>query len=198
MWDAWNSLRSGRSLIACALLMTVLVAACAPDDGGQVRDLGSSGSASGSGSGTGPGSGSASGSGSGVGDAECHPVGSELEAEADTVVELTLVDYAFNPSTIEVPSGVVTFAVTNDGGEAHELAFLPGGGEVPMTQDGVPDEEALEAGGAFELEAFGPGQTCKATYDLEPGIYTIFCIVETEDGTTHYAHGMQGTLTVQG
>jgi plastocyanin len=114
------------------------------------------------------------------------------------VVEITLVDFAFDPSSIEVPAGVVTFAVTNDGTEPHEVAFLPGGGELPMTEDGLPDEEALETAGAFELEAFGPGQTCNATYDLEPGTYTMFCIVETDDGTTHYAHGMQGTLTVQG
>jgi plastocyanin len=56
----------------------------------------------------------------------------------------------------------------------------------------------LAAAGAFELEAFGPGQNCNATYELEPGDYTIFCIVETEDGDTHYELGMRGTLTVTG
>ena len=47
------------------------------------------------------------------------------------------------------------------------------------------------------MEAFGPDQTCNATYELEPGTYTVFCIVETEDGTTHYELGMRGTVLVE-
>ena len=97
--------------------------------------------------------------------------------------------------SVEAPAGIVTFALDNQGAENHELAFLPGGGEVPFT-DGAPDEAALEDAGAFELEAFSSGQTCNATYDLEPGEYTLFCIIETADGETHYELGMQGTLTV--
>jgi hypothetical protein len=77
---------------------------------------------------------------------------------------------------------------------------LPGGGDVPMTAEGAPDEAALEAAGAFELEAFSPGQTCNATWELEAGSYTIFCIVELQDGAddgkTHLTEGMKGTLTV--
>ena len=100
-----------------------------------------------------------------------------------------------SPSSSGDASGIVTFSVDNDGSELHELAFLPGGGEVPFT-DATPNEAALEAAGAFELEAFGPGMTCNATYDLEPGTYTIFCIVETSEGVTHYELGMRATLTV--
>ena len=176
--------------------LAMVLAACGDDDGGDVRDLGSDGSASGSASGSGSGSGS--GSASAPSEAECMPVNPDMEGDADTVVEIELVDYSFNPSEIEVPAGVVTFQVTNNGTEPHEVAFLPGGGEVPMTDAGAPDEEALVAAGAFELEAFGPGQTCNATYELAPGDYTIFCIVETADGETHLMHGMQGTLTVTG
>ena len=91
----------------------------------------------------------------------------------------------------------MTFAASNDGDEAHELAFLPGGGEVPFT-DGAPDEAALEEAGAFELEGFAPGTDCNATYELEAGEYTIFCIIEAADGETHYEKGMEGTLTVTG
>ena len=43
------------------------------------------------------------------------------------------------------------------------MAFLPGGGDVPFTEDGAPDEDALAEAGAFELEGFGPDQTCNAT-----------------------------------
>ena len=139
---------------------------------------------------------SGSGSASVAGAGECSPVGTELEEAADETVAVELDEYAFNPAIIEVAAGTVTFEAENIGTEDHELAFLPGGDEVPVT-DGAPDEDALAEAGAFELEAFGAGQTCNATYELEPGSYTMFCIVETADGETHLTLGMQGELRVQ-
>jgi len=127
---------------------------------------------------------------------ECRPVGEDLEADATETVAVQLDDYAFLPPEIEVAAGIVTFEAENVGTEAHELAFLPGGGDVPLTSDGAPDEEALGASGAFELEAFPAGETCTATYELEAGEYTLFCIVVAEDGETHYDKGMAGTLVV--
>jgi plastocyanin len=177
---------------AIAAALTLGVSACGDDQGADVRTLDGGGSASGSASA------SSSGSASGVAAAEkeCAPVGEELAADADTTVDVGLNDYSFDPSEIDVDAGVVTFAVTNEGGEAHELAFLPGGGDVPLTDDGAPDEDALAEMGAFELEAFGPGQDCAATYELEAGDYTMFCIVEAADGETHAEKGMVGALTV--
>lgn len=129
------------------------------------------------------------------GDRPCEPVGTALAERATDTVEVTLDEYAFSPSELEVPAGIVTFAVTNEGEEEHELAFLPGGGEVPLSDEGAPDEDALGDAGAFELEAFGPG-ACAATYELTAGTYTLFCIVQAEDGTTHLSKGMRGVLTV--
>lgn len=139
---------------------------------------------------------SGSGSASVAADASCEPVGEELEADAVQTVAVDLSDYTIELDTSEVAAGVTTFEVVNGGTEPHELAFLPGGGEVPLTDDGAPDEEALEAAGAFELEAFAPDGSCEATYDLEPGTYTLFCIVESPDGDTHAEKGMVTTLTV--
>lgn len=193
-----TSLRRTAAL-GLALGLTFGVAACGDDDGADVREIGDEGgSSSGSGSASAPASGSASGSGSGVAAAEkdCAPIGEDLEADAENTVELQLADYEIVPSDVEVEAGVVTFATTNIGDEAHELAFLPGGGDVPLTDDGAPDEEALAEAGAFELEAYGPGQDCNATYELEPGDYTLFCIVETADGETHASLGMTGSLSV--
>jgi plastocyanin len=136
------------------------------------------------------------GSDEGAYGSECSPVGEDLEAGATETVEMQLADYVFVPGDVEVDAGIVTFATTNTGEESHELAFLPGGGQVPLSGDGEPDEDALAEAGAFELEAFPPGEDCNATYDLEPGEYTLFCIVEAPDGQTHYEKGMAGTLTV--
>jgi len=129
-------------------------------------------------------------------EAKCSPVGTELEAKAAKTVSIELKEYSFSPSTVQVGAGVVTFAAKNMGTENHELAFLPGGGEVPLTAGGEPDEEALGSAGAFELETFGPGQSCNATYDIKPGTYALFCIVTTADGSTHYEKGMRGQLVV--
>lgn len=175
-------------------------AGCGDDDGGAVRDVSpGGGSASGSGSASGgsaSGSGSASGVGTDSGAATCIPVGTDLEGDATETIDVTLEEYAFNPSAISVDAGTITFAATNDGEENHEIAFLPGGGDIPLTDDGAPDEDALAEQGAFELEAFPPGESCNATYELEAGDYTLFCIVEAEDGETHASKGMVGTLTV--
>lgn len=131
-------------------------------------------------------------------EAECAPVGDDLQDVATETVAIQLDEYAFAPTMTEVDAGVVTFSATNVGDENHELAFLPGGGEVPLTEEGEPDEDALAAAGAFELEAFGPGRSCSATYDLEPGTpYTLFCIVASPDGRTHYEKGMEGELVVR-
>lgn len=173
------------TILGLVIVLGGLLAACGDDDGAGVHD---SGSASASGSG--------SGSGSSTAAAECSPVGEDLEAEADETVDLSLVEYSYVPDIVEVAAGTVTFAATNEGTENHEVAFLPGGGDVPFTEDGAPDEDALAEGGAFELEGFGPDQTCNATYELEAGDYTIFCLVEAEDGETHYEKGMRASLTV--
>jgi plastocyanin len=184
----------------CVLAIGVLLGGCGSADEGEVRNIGSEdGSASGSASasGTGSGSGSASGSAVAAAEQECSPVGQDLESQATATVDLALADCAFEPSDVDVEAGIITFATTNVGTEAHELAFLPDGGDVPLTGGGEPDEEALAEAGAFELEAYGPGQDCNATYELEPGSYTLFCIVEAPDGETHYEKGMRGTLAVR-
>jgi plastocyanin len=178
------------TVLALLLALGTVLAACGDDDGADVR---ASGEASGSGSG-GSGSGNSSGSGSGV--ATCTPVGSELIDEADETVDIDLLDFAFDPPDIEVATGVVTFRATNEGENDHELAVLPGGGEVPFIEPGVPDEEARADAGAFELEGFPAGTTCDATWELAAGEYTLFCIVPADDGETHYEKGMAGTLTV--
>jgi len=128
--------------------------------------------------------------------AECKPVGTELAAQAAETVPVELRDFSFSPANMQARAGTVKFTARNSGSENHELAFLPGGGDVPMAK-GRPDEAALEKAGAFELEAFGPGQSCNATYQLTPGTYTLFCIVTGADGKTHYEKGMRGQLVVR-
>ena len=180
-------MRHGRlaPIIVSLLAFGLLLGACT-DDGADVRTL-DDGDASGTASGTG------SGLASGV---ECTPVRPDLQA--DSTVPISLRDYSFDPEEVEFEGRVLRFEATNDGSEPHELAVLPGGGEVPFTDDGAPDEEALADGGAFELEAFPAGESCSAAWAFDPGTYTLFCIVESPDGETHYEKGMEASLTVTG
>lgn len=165
--------------IVLATAIVLIAAGCGDDDGAGVASSSASGS----------------GSGSGSTEVACAPVGVDLEGEATDTVAVDLTEYAYDPADIEVAAGIVTFEARNTGEELHELAFLPGGGDVPFTDDGAPDEDALEAAGAFETE-LEPGTTCKATYELAPGTYTIFCLIETDDGETHYEEGMRAELVV--
>lgn len=102
------------------------------------------------------------------------------ESEADTVLEYTLVDYAFEgPSTAQGPK--VYFEAANEGTQEHELEVLD------------PDGEPMG-----EIEAFPPGATGHPlAVELEPGSYTLQCLVETPEGKAHKDLGMVAELTVE-
>ena len=125
------------------------------------------------------------------------PVAPELEADAAEVVEIEPRGVRLHPERHHRPGRRRDLRGVQQGEQFHELAFLPGGGDVPFTDEGEPDEDALAEAGAFELEGFAPNETCNATYDLAPGTYTLFCIVEDPEGEPHSTNGMVGLLTVE-
>jgi plastocyanin len=125
----------------------------------------------------------------------CEPVDSLQASKANQTVGITATDFAFAPTILELGAGVITFEVANKGGGDHELAFLRSGRDV-SSADGIPDESDLEAEGAVESAECWPDQTCKATYELDAGTYTLFCIVRTSDGKYHYDKGIRAMLTV--
>lgn len=185
-------------LALCTALVLGVGAACT-DDGGDVR---SSGSGSGSGSGSASGAGSASGSGSGSGtEAECVPVGEDLEADSE--VDVTLDEYSIVPDPDEAPAGVVRFLAKNDGEVPHELVVVRAEEADLEIVEGQVDEEALPDGAFIgEVEPFAGGTSCNGAFELAAGDYTLFCnIVETaEDGTvvSHVEEGMITGFTVTG
>ncbi len=88
------------------------------------------------------------------------------------VVEVTASDYAFDPSTIALAPGTVTFRVENAGAEEHEFEIFEG--------DTVVDE----------IEDLVPGLTRELTVTLEAGQYTFVCKL-----ADHEQRGMTGSLT---
>jgi hypothetical protein len=128
------------------------------------------------GNGSGSGSASVSGSGSGAGgetEALAFP-----ESEADTVVHVTLKDYAFVgiPATIKGPK--VFFEATNANQHDHELEIL--------------DSEGDAVG---EIPAFTGKDAKQLAVKLPPGSYTAQCILK-EGAKTHADLGMTQQFTV--
>jgi hypothetical protein len=101
------------------------------------------------------------------------------EADADAVLDYELVDYHFEgPEQVE--GRKIFFKAANHGTEDHELEVLD------------PDGEPVG-----EIEAMPPGQEGSAALELEPGSYTLQCILETADGKVHRDLGMQLDLEVE-
>lgn len=93
-------------------------------------------------------------------------------ASAQTVVNMSMVEFAFQPSTVSVSGTTVTFNARNDGQFPHNIAI--------DGQDGSLFPENLTA-----------GQSASATITLPPGTYTFYCPVPG-----HRERGMEGTLIV--
>ena len=90
-------------------------------------------------------------------------------------VNLTAIDYKFNPSDESVKSGNVTFNLTNDGQQPHSLEI----------EDVNGQDQELEGD-------VSPGHSGQLTVNLPPGKYEFYCPVDN-----HKELGMEGEITVK-
>jgi plastocyanin len=100
-------------------------------------------------------------------------VGSGI-AYAQSAVTLTANEFTFQPSTVTVAPGTVTFNLRNSGQFPHNVQI-----------DGMPN--------AVFTDNLTAGQSASASVSLAPGTYTFFCPV-----SNHRERGMEGTITVAG
>ncbi len=123
-----------------------------------------------------------------------------MAAEPATVT-MAATDFAFDLPD-EIDAGLTTFAMPNDGAEAHHAQLV-------RVNDGGSLDAALAALGEEDLETVfqnvsvaggvgivPPGGSAAATVDLAPGEYAFLCALESPDGTPHVAKGMLSTFTV--
>lgn len=89
------------------------------------------------------------------------------------VVNVQAVEFRFDPSTISVPAGKVTFHVRNGGSAEHEFEIFKG-------------EEVVD-----EVEGLVPGVEKDLTVDLPAATYSIECRLPG-----HLEQGMKAALTV--
>lgn len=119
-------------------------------------------------------------------------------AEAASTIEVTLQEWAVLPSPNMGAAGEVTFEVSNTGEEEHEFVvvrtdFDPG--ELPTTEDGSVDEDAVDVVG--EVEELEPDASDSVSVALEAGSYALICNLVDSDGRIHYRLGMRTGFTVE-
>ena len=112
-----------------------------------------------------------------------------LGGGAPQTVQVSLVDYAISPATTTVKAGQITFVVTNNGQEDHELEVSSRSGRE------IPDDASLG-----EVEDLGPRESKSFTVSLTPGTYELACRLQDTKATppfNHYDRGMHLMFTVQ-
>jgi hypothetical protein len=140
----------------------------------------------------------------------------DLENCGWTQSDVTMADYSFQGLEDTYEAGPISFDLTNEGKELHELILLRKNDDTTETFDQLlelPQEEAeqktTEVGAAFAE----PGGSDYLVADLEPGEYVAICFIpvgftpeaaqaaETSgtepDGPPHFTEGMKAEFTVE-
>jgi uncharacterized cupredoxin-like copper-binding protein len=108
---------------------------------------------------------------------------------------VTLEDFKLTTSVINVPSGRVSFDVTNNGPSTHEFnvdGTNLAAGALPLDASGLfvaEDSPLLHRQGS--VESAGIATRHKLTLNLAPGSYVVYCDLEG-----HYLSGMHVLIHV--
>jgi uncharacterized cupredoxin-like copper-binding protein len=112
-----------------------------------------------------------------------------------TTVEASLSEFRIGLSQQTVPSGKVTFIVTNKGTMAHQFVIL----QTDLPDAGLPIDPSTstvkeDAPGVVLVDqeaAIPAGESAQVSVDLKAGKYVIICNI-----AGHYTLGMHRALTV--
>jgi uncharacterized cupredoxin-like copper-binding protein len=116
---------------------------------------------------------------------------------------VTGVDYAFEGVPETLPAGTVAVEFENASEEEeHEMVVFKKNDPNQSTEElfELPEEEAMGlitfAGFAFA----SPGESSSSLLTLEPGAYTMVCVIPVggeEGGPPHFTQGMTAEFTVE-
>jgi uncharacterized cupredoxin-like copper-binding protein len=114
-------------------------------------------------------------------------------------VDAALTTYKITVDKDSVPAGEVIFHIHNDATDlTHEFVVfktdLPPD-QLPLTSEGIVDEEADGITLIDEAEDIEPGMSTDLTVNLESGNYALVC--NTDSDQMHYQHGMYTAFTVK-
>jgi hypothetical protein len=168
-----------RSNVALAGTFVLCVAACAPKENAAVAKSDSAPASAATASGVTP--------------ATSTPA-------APNVVTIHAKDFAYGGVPAQIPAGMTTFDLINDGQALHhiEIVRLDSGKtmanfEAELAKPAAPPAWAVFQGGP---NAPDPGSRSNATLDLQPGSYAMICLVDLPGGVPHFAKGMVQPFTV--
>jgi hypothetical protein len=134
----------------------------------------------------------------------------DLESCGWATVDVVTSDYTFDGFPAEVPAGVTSFELDNEGPEVHEIVLLRKNDGVTESFDellAMPEDEA--EGKATFVGVAGPVPAGEGAYlvaDLEPGDYLALCFLPVgttsldggppPEGPPHFMSGMTQEFTV--
>lgn len=111
-----------------------------------------------------------------------------------SAVDVTVAEFSVTPSETSVSAGTITFSVTNDGAQPHNLKVIAS----DLAPDALPvDDDAFVADEA-EIDVVATtsdisvGETEDLVVELEAGSYVLICNVPS-----HYTSGMTVSFTVE-
>ena len=67
--------------------------------------------------------------------------------------------------------------------------------QLPLTDEGIVDEEGAGITAIDEVEDVTPGTSKDLTVNLDPGNYVLLCNIDSDE--LHYQHGMHTPFTVK-
>jgi uncharacterized cupredoxin-like copper-binding protein len=122
-------------------------------------------------------------------------------AGSGTTVAVTVQEFSVLPAVASVPTGDVTFSVTNSGpDDVHEFVIIRtdlAPAALPTLETHAVDEEADGLEVIDEIEDIAVGTTQQVTATLEPGAYVLICNIYDEgEHEAHYQMGMYTSFTV--
>jgi uncharacterized cupredoxin-like copper-binding protein len=115
------------------------------------------------------------------------------------VIEVTAVDYAFQGIPAQIAPGPVSFELTNEGEDEHEMGLIRLGegadlDELLASEEEPSPDQAEEVG--FTFAPPGEGGVYLNAEDLTPGTYAVVCFIPGPEGKAHHELGMKTTFTV--
>jgi hypothetical protein len=120
--------------------------------------------------------------------------------EAPHIVRIVAKDFGFE-APAEIPAGLTTIQIVNQGHEFHEAALLrlDSGRSyrdfvATISAPGKSPSWIVAAGGV--IAASPGGDTSRVTVVLAPGHYVLLCPIAGKDHVQHMAKGMMQPLTV--
>lgn len=128
------------------------------------------------------------------------PLALGFRAPVAPTVTVTAHDYSLDlPDTL--PAGAVTLRLVNQGKEFHHIwiARMEGGHTVDEVLRTLAARQPIPS---WLKDAGGPnaprpeGGEATATVTLEPGRYTVACLIPSKDGVPHLMKGMVRQVTV--